>query len=59
MAFSAKKLPNLKELVVLGKPEHYFLAESALRNPFMPENALPRAHSAPSLPSHLGLLTLP
>jgi len=55
-----RKLPILvKKVLVLRKPEHYSLAESALRNPFMPGKACPRAHSAPSSSSGLDLSALP
>jgi hypothetical protein len=59
MAFLRKFAILMKKVLVLRKPEHYFLAESALRNPFMPGKACPRAHSALSSPSGLGLSALP
>jgi hypothetical protein len=50
-----KKLPILKEVLVMRKTGALFLGEFALRSPFMPLNVLPRGHSAHSnLPSGLG-----
>jgi hypothetical protein len=37
-----RKLPIfVKKVLVLRKPEHYFLAESALRNPFYAREGVP------------------
>jgi hypothetical protein len=43
-----KKLPILKQVLVMRKTGAPFLGEFALRNPFMPLNVLPRGHSARS-----------